>query len=71
MVIGQHIGFLIPELSKMPHEHILTTLKKLVDTNSFYEVTHQNGEIIQREWTNTLLNDEFGEMIGMASLVQD
>ena len=24
MVIGQHIGFLIPELSKMPHEHTLT-----------------------------------------------
>ena len=36
MVIGQHIGFLIPELSKMPHEHILTALqKKLVDTNEF------------------------------------
>ena len=42
MVIGQHIGFLIPELSKMPHEHILTALqKKLVDTSDFYEITHQ------------------------------
>ena len=71
-MIGQHIGFLIPELSKMPHEHILYCLtKKLVDTSNFYEITHQNGEIIQCEWTNTLLNDEFGEMIGMASLVQD
>ena len=72
MMIGQHIGFLIPNLSKMPHEHILTALqKKLVDTSDFYEIIHQNGEIIQCEWTNTWLNNEYGEMIGMASLVQD
>ena len=50
----------------MPHEHILTALrKKLVDTSDFYEITRQNGEIIQCEWTNTWLYNEFGEMIGM------
>jgi len=71
-MIGQHIGSLMPELSKKPREHILTALQKTsIETNSFYKITHQNGEIIQCEWTNTVLNDDHGEIIGLASLVQD
>lgn len=36
MVIGQHIGFLIPELSKISHEHILIVLqKKIIRCNRF------------------------------------
>ena len=45
--------------------------KKLLDVTDLHKITHHNGEIIHRECTNAWLNNEYGEVIGMASLVQD
>lgn len=70
--IGMHISFIMPELINKPTTHVLHLISKDGhDKTSLKEITHKNGNKVDCEWFNTVLNDEEGNFIGIASLVQD
>jgi diguanylate cyclase (GGDEF)-like protein/PAS domain S-box-containing protein len=70
--IGLHISFIMPEMINKPMQNILHQLAKY-DKNqaNLIKITHKNGNKIDCEWFNTILKNEFGEFIGITSLVQD
>jgi diguanylate cyclase (GGDEF)-like protein/PAS domain S-box-containing protein len=70
--IGMHISFIMPEMINKPTAHIMhsITSKKESDTN-FREIYHKNGNKVYCEWFNTLLRNDAGDIVGLASLVQD
>ncbi len=70
--IGMHISFIMPELINKPKEHILHIIAKDGhDNTNLKQITHKNGNKVNCEWFNTVLKNESGEFIGIASLVQD
>jgi diguanylate cyclase (GGDEF)-like protein/PAS domain S-box-containing protein len=70
--IGMHISFILPEMINKPKAHILHLLSESDNNLSNLKViTHKNGSKVDCEWFNTVLKDEAGEFIGIASLLQD
>jgi diguanylate cyclase (GGDEF)-like protein/PAS domain S-box-containing protein len=70
--MGMHISFILPEMINKPMTHILHLLSKIDNNQSNLKViTHKNGSKVDCEWFNTVLTDQAGEFIGIASLVQD
>jgi diguanylate cyclase (GGDEF)-like protein/PAS domain S-box-containing protein len=70
--LGMHVSFILPEMINKPMTHILHSLSNNSNNQPNLKViTHKNGSKVDCEWFNTLLTDEAGEFIGIASLVQD
>ena len=70
--IGKHISYFMPKMHNKPNQHIIHLLLKEQKTQAnFKEKTHKNGNIIYCEWFNTVLKDDAGAIVGLASLVQD
>jgi diguanylate cyclase (GGDEF)-like protein/PAS domain S-box-containing protein len=70
--IGKHISFLIPELINQPIEYIMHIfLQEQKNKADIKDIAHQDGKTIHCEWFNTALKNELGEIVGVASLVQD
>jgi diguanylate cyclase (GGDEF)-like protein/PAS domain S-box-containing protein len=67
--IGKHISFFMPNLVKM---HTQQAVEKLDQEKNNLKQMHKNsGEVIYCEWLNTVLRNPQGEMVGLASLVQN
>ena len=67
--LGKHISSFMPNLIKKPTKQILEILEnQKVDAMQLHR---QNGELIYCEWHHTVLKNQLGEMVGMASLVQN
>jgi diguanylate cyclase (GGDEF)-like protein/PAS domain S-box-containing protein len=70
--IGMHISFILPEMINKPKVHILHLISENDKNKSnLKKITHKNGSKVDCEWFNTVLKDEAGEFIGIASLIQD
>jgi diguanylate cyclase (GGDEF)-like protein/PAS domain S-box-containing protein len=70
--LGKHASFIIPETY---HEHVdfvwAELLKNKGGTRSTNENITKDGRIISCEWYNTPITDKFGNILTVASLVQD
>ena len=70
--IGQHANFILPEAA---HPHIEPVLHQLLQGTGGSRSTNENrckgGELILCEWYNTSLRDASGQILGVASQVQD
>jgi PAS domain S-box-containing protein len=70
--IGQHATFIIPEAA---HPFVAPVLQQLLQGSGGVRSTNENlrkgGELILCEWYNTSLRDASGQVLGVASQVQD
>ena len=69
--IGMHISFIMPEMINKPTAHIMHSITNNKSDKNFKEISHKNGNKVYCEWFNTLLKNDAGDVIGVASLVQD
>jgi len=70
--IGQPASFLIPPEVRQAVDIVLEqTLGDHNNTHSINDNITADGRRITCEWYNTILHDEAGEVVGVASLVQD
>lgn len=67
--LGKHISFFIPELANLDIAHITGRLKQ--ENNQLKQLYNKSIEVIYCELSNTILTNQQGEFIGMASMVQD
>lgn len=67
--LGKHVSFFIPNIIKMHTQQILQMLEH--DRNDVTQLHDSNGKVIYCEWHNTVLKNQLGDMVGMASLVQN
>jgi diguanylate cyclase (GGDEF)-like protein/PAS domain S-box-containing protein len=67
--LGKHISYFIPELASLDTEHITGRLK--LENNQLKQLHNKNIEVIYCELSNTILRNQEGKFIGMASMVQD
>lgn len=72
-MIGKNaVNFLVPESIQPEVEHLMRDLQKQTDGNySANQNITKDGRIIICEWYNTPLVNEFGEVVGIASLALD
>lgn len=70
--LGQHINFIIPPSQQNSSS---TSIYQVLSGSGGHHVRNQNirkdGKIIYCEWFNTTLRDASGNVVGIASLVQD
>lgn len=70
--LGQHIKFIIPPSQQ---NALSASIYQLLSGSGGHHVRNQNirkdGKIIYCEWFNTTLRDPSGNVVGIASLVQD
>jgi PAS domain S-box-containing protein len=70
--LGQHAGLIVPEAARPLVDQIWDALlEQKGGTRSTNDNVTKDGRIIACEWYNTPLVDADGEVIGVASLVQD
>ena len=70
--IGMHISFIMPEMINKSTTHIMQSITNGHESDAnFKEISHKNGNKVYCEWFNTLLKNDAGDVIGIASLVQD
>ena len=67
--LGKHISFFMPNVHKIHTQQILEMLEQ--DKVNVIQLHHSNGQVIYCEWHNTVLKNQLGNMVGMASLVQN
>ncbi len=67
--IGMHISFFMPALDGMHTEHIIGRLKQ--ENNQLKQLLNVNNQIVHCEFSNTMLHNENGRFVGMASMVQN
>jgi diguanylate cyclase (GGDEF)-like protein/PAS domain S-box-containing protein len=71
-IIGKHISFLMPDLmGNSTHEIIPLLLNQDANPINLKKIAHKSGEAIFCEWFNTALKNNDGEIVGLATLVQD
>ena len=72
-VLGMNIlDLILPESSVTDQKNIQdSVLHNSIDSHAQYQNLTKSGEMIQCEWFNTRLVNNNGEMVGLASLVQD
>jgi len=70
--LGQHINFIIPPSQQNSSS---TSIYQVLSGSGGHHVRNQNirkdGKVIYCEWFNTTLRDASGNVVGIASLVQD
>jgi PAS domain S-box-containing protein len=70
--LGKHASFIVPQITREHVDKIWSELlKKQGGERSTNENITQDGQIILCEWYNTPLIDDYGKVIGVASLVMD
>ena len=69
--IGMHISFIMPDMINKPAAHIMHAMTATNNNASLREIVHKDGNKVYCEWFNTPLKNEAGELIGIATLVQD
>ncbi|MGB7816611.1 MAG: EAL domain-containing protein [Methylotenera sp.] len=70
--VGKHISFLLPDFKKKsPHTIVQILLNQEENPVNLKKIHHKNGESVFVEWLNTVLKNNDGKIVGMASLVQD
>ncbi len=69
LALGEHISFFMPDLSGMQTAHIVGRLQQ--ENNKLKQLVNVRNEIIYCEFSNTILKNEHGQFVGMASMVQD
>jgi diguanylate cyclase (GGDEF)-like protein/PAS domain S-box-containing protein len=67
--LGKHISYFMPELVSLNTEHILGRLKQ--ENNQLKQLSNKNYELINCELSNTILKNQDGKFIGVATMVQD
>jgi diguanylate cyclase (GGDEF)-like protein/PAS domain S-box-containing protein len=71
-ISGAHISYFFPDMKKMSTTNILKTIQEHnSNEGEFLEIAHKNGHTIFCECLNTVLKNEQGELVGLASMVQD
>lgn len=70
--IGKHMNFITPSSQR---QDLQTRLNEMLSNAGGHHARNQNlrkdGKVIYCEWFNTTLNDASGNLVGVASLVQD
>ena len=67
--IGKHISFFMPALDGMHTGHIIGRLK--LENNQLKQLLNIHNQIVHCEFFNTILHNEHGRFVGMASMVQN
>ena len=67
--IGKHISFFMPALDGMQTGHIISRLKQ--ENNQLKKLSNISNQIVHCEFSNTMLHNEHGRFVGMASMVQN
>lgn len=67
--IGKHVSFFMTELNNMHTQQIIGRLEH--ENNKLKQLLNKNNTVIYCEFLNTVLKNKLGEIVGMASLVQD
>lgn len=68
--LGQHISYFLPDLKNKINPVIVDYLLNQNDIQ-LSKISTKNGDIIHCEWFNTILKNEYEQIVGFASLVQD
>lgn len=70
--IGSHAaGLLVPLSARSEVDRVMTLLTQAGGTHNINENITKNGKTIICEWFNTLLIDNYGNVVGVASIAQD
>ena len=67
--LGKHVSFFIPSLLNMYTEQIIARLDH--ENNKLVQLVDKSNAVIYCEFSNTVLKNAQGQLVGMASLVQN